>query len=63
MSWMPNIDYYHPAVRFIYTATEPILAPFRRILPTIGGIDFSPILVFLVIDFIRGAIVQALYLL
>jgi YggT family protein len=33
---------YQPIIRFIYDITEPIMAPFRRLLPTAGGIDFSP---------------------
>jgi len=60
MSWLPNVDYYNPMVRFIYNATEPVLAPFRRLLPTVGGIDFSPILAFLVLDFVRRVLIQLL---
>jgi len=60
MSWLPNVDYYNPLVRFIYDITEPVLAPFRRLLPSVGGIDFSPILVFLVLDFVRRIVLQLL---
>ncbi|NMB25022.1 MAG: YggT family protein [Firmicutes bacterium] len=59
MTWIPNIDYYHPLVRFIYDWTEPVLAPFRRMLPPLGGFDLSPVLVFAVLEFIRGAILRA----
>lgn len=37
--------------RIIHNITEPILAPFRQILPPMGGLDFSPILLFLLIGF------------
>ena len=43
-------------VAFVYQATEPILAPIRRVLPPTGGIDWSPLVAMLVI----GAIVQVL---
>ena len=38
---------------FLYRSTEPVLAPIRRILPNLGSIDISPIVVFLIIYFIR----------
>ena len=41
---------------FVYQATEPILAPIRRVLPPTGGIDWSPLVAMLLI----GAIVQVL---
>ena len=41
-------------VAFIYQATEPILAPIRRVLPPTGGIDWSPLIAMLVL----GAIVR-----
>lgn len=54
-SWIrPNPS--NPIVKFIYSVTEPLLDPFRRI--NFGGpIDFSPILLYAVIHFI----VQPLY--
>ncbi|NLJ69564.1 MAG: YggT family protein [Firmicutes bacterium] len=60
MSWLPEVDYYNPMVRFVYKVTEPVLAPFRQLLPAIGGIDFSPIVVFLVLDFVRRFLVRLL---
>lgn len=47
LSWIPNMDYRNPIVRFLYAATEPILEPIRRMLPSTGGMDFSPLIVFL----------------
>jgi YggT family protein len=54
ISWV-NPDPRNPIVQFLYRSTEPILRPFRRLLPPArtGGIDFSPLLVILVILFIR----------
>jgi YggT family protein len=39
---------------FLQNITEPVLAPIRRVLPQMGGIDISPIIVLLLIFFIRS---------
>jgi len=39
--------------RVLYQLTEPVLAPIRRFVPTVSGIDFSPVILFLIIYFIR----------
>ena len=59
LSFLPNIDPNHPLVRFIDAVTEPILAPFRAILPaTRIGIDFSPMLAIFVIDLVFRMLIQ-----
>src|SRR5712691_437973 len=61
ISWV-NPDPYNPIVRFLYNVTEPVLYRLRRALPLYaGGIDFSPILVFVVILFLQRFLVQSLY--
>jgi YggT family protein len=52
MSWIPNLDQNNPIARFLYQATEPVLAPIRSALPSMAGIDLSPLLVFLGISVI-----------
>ncbi len=54
ISWV-SPDPRNPIVQFLYRTTEPILRPFRRLLPPsrTGGIDLSPILVILLILFIE----------
>ena len=37
-------------LQILYQITEPVMAPFRKLLPTMGGLDLSPILVFLCIN-------------
>ncbi len=60
ISWV-NPDPYNPIVKFLNSATEPILHPIRRRLPIyFGGIDFSPILVIMVIIFLQTFVVQSL---
>jgi YggT family protein len=46
---------------FLYRITEPALRPIRNVLPNMGGIDISPVILFLIIVFIRYVI--ALYIL
>ena len=61
VSWV-NPDPHNPIVRFLYSVTEPVLYRLRRALPLYaGGIDFSPILVFVVILFLQRFLVQSLY--
>lgn len=43
----------NPALYLLYQITEPVMAPFRKILPPMGGLDFSPILVFIFINVIQ----------
>lgn len=52
MSWIPNLDQNNPIARFLYQATEPVLAPIRSALPPMAGIDLSPLVVFLGISVI-----------
>ncbi|HSO18858.1 MAG TPA: YggT family protein [Desulfosarcina sp.] len=60
LSWV-NPDPYNAIVRFIHNVTEPVLYPIRAKLPiNYGGIDFSPIVVFLVIIFLRTFVVNSL---
>jgi YggT family protein len=46
----------HPAIYLLYQITEPVMAPFRKVLPNMGGLDFSPILVFILINIIQIAL-------
>lgn len=60
LSWV-NPDPYNPIVRFIYQVTEPVMAPIRRWLPIRGmGIDFSPIIILLLILFLQSFLVKSL---
>jgi len=60
LSWV-SPDPFNPIVRFINNITEPILYPIRTRLPVhFGGIDLSPIIVFLGIIFIRTFVVNTL---
>jgi YggT family protein len=55
ISWIPNIDPYHPAVQILYQLTEPVLEPIRKLIPPLNGyIDISMIVAFLVLIFLRS---------
>ncbi len=55
LSWVaPGSN--HPAIYLLYQITEPVMAPLRKLLPPMGGLDFSPILVFVLINIIQIAL-------
>ena len=58
-----HLTYYTPATigDFLYRITEPALRPIRNMMPNLGGIDISPVILILIIIFIRYCI--ALYIL
>jgi len=59
LSWF-RPDPYNELVSTLYRVTDPILAPLRRMPLQFGGIDFSPILAFLLISFLDSFVVGAL---
>lgn len=57
LSWI-KVNQFNPVVKMIYNVTEPVLAPVRAIIPDLGGIDISPVVVFLVYRYlIRGLLI------
>jgi YggT family protein len=60
LSWV-NPDPYNPIVRFLYNVTEPVLAWLRQRLPLVySGLDLSPLLVLLVIVFLKNFLITTL---
>ncbi len=60
ISWV-NPDPYNPVVQFLYKVTEPVLEPFRRLIPVYNiGIDLSPILAIAAIYFLKYFLVGVL---
>ncbi|MFN2463963.1 MAG: YggT family protein [Candidatus Dormibacteria bacterium] len=53
-------DWSRGIPRFLWDVTEPILSPVRRILPPMGGMDFSPLVVILGLQLLRGLVVSSL---
>lgn len=52
LSWVAQGS-QHPAIHLLYQITEPVMAPFRKLLPAMGGMDFSPIIVFVLINVLQ----------
>jgi YggT family protein len=52
ISWV-SPDPYNPLVSFLYRVTEPVLYRVRTVLPDLGGIDLSPLIVLLAIQFLQ----------
>jgi YggT family protein len=58
LSWInPRFD--GTIGRFVHDTTEPMLAPIRRLLPQTGGIDFSPLILLLVLGFVMRLVLIA----
>ncbi len=53
IAWM-QVPPSNQVTTFIRRLTEPLLAPIRRVLPTIGGLDFSPIVLLTGLQVLRG---------
>jgi YggT family protein len=60
LSWIPNVNYYHPVVQLIYRATSLILDPIRRIVPPAGGLDLSPLVAILLLQVVRQVVMGLL---
>lgn len=68
VSWLVAFDIINTRNRFVYLAsdflyriTEPALRPIRRFVPTIGGIDISPIILILAVWFVRSLLREYLW--
>ena len=49
----------HPLLRLIWQLTEPVMAPIRKVIPPMGGLDFSPIFIFIGIQLIRNFLITS----
>lgn len=56
-SWLP-ISPYSPWIRWAYVVSEPILRPLRRVIPSLGPIDITPIIAYFLIGIIQGAVLR-----
>jgi YggT family protein len=56
LSWFPTIDWVNPPFSILSQLTDPYLNVFRSFIPPLGGLDFSPILAILALQFLRSAL-------
>ncbi|MCA9968780.1 MAG: YggT family protein [Anaerolineales bacterium] len=62
-SWIRVSPYdptWGPIMRFIYQVTDPIMEPVRRMIPPMGGLDFSPMIVLILLSVLQRILVSAL---
>lgn len=59
ITWV-NADPYNPIVRFLQQATDPLLMKIRRVVPVMGGLDLSPMILILIIVFLQSFLVPTL---
>ncbi|MGE0035538.1 MAG: YggT family protein [Xanthobacteraceae bacterium] len=67
MSWLIAFNVVNPRNQFVamladflYRITEPVLRPVRALMPNLGGIDISPVIVILIIVFIQSVVLSNL---
>ncbi|HNS01438.1 MAG TPA: YggT family protein [Anaerolineae bacterium] len=58
LSWVPNLSRDNPLVQLLMQITDPVLEPARRLIPPIGGLDLSPIVVILVLQLLERMLVS-----
>ena len=61
LTWFPNINWYDPPFSILSQLTDPYLNLFRSIIPPLGGIDFSPMIAFFVLQFGSQFLIGLLY--
>jgi len=54
------LDVFHPIRQFLDSIVQPFLAPIRRLLPAMGGLDFSPLVLFFLVEMAGRVIVGIL---
>lgn len=60
LTWFPNINWYNQPFKAMKEITDPILEPFRKIIPPLGGLDFSPIVAFIAIELLRTIVIYTI---
>ncbi len=67
VSWLTAFNILNTQNQFIYTllgylyrVTEPALRPIRRLVPALGGVDLSPMILILILYFVRNLVVDNL---
>lgn len=60
LTWIPSIDWRSQPYKSLSGIVDPVLNPFRALIPPLGGLDFSPIVAIIFIQIVQAATVQLL---
>jgi len=60
LSFFPRLNWDNQPWLAIRSATDPIMLPFRNLIPPLGGMDFSPFLLFFLINLIQDVVLKLL---
>ncbi len=60
LSWVPH-DPFHPVINLISQITDPVLRPFQRIIPPLGGFDLSTIFAFFALEIGRSLVLRIFF--
>jgi YggT family protein len=52
LSWFPNIRWYEQPFKTLDMLVRPVIEPFRRLIPAMGGIDISPMIAIFILQFL-----------
>ncbi len=58
LSWFPNVRWYDQPFKTLDQIVQPIIAPFRRLIPPVANIDFSPMVAMIVLQVVSSGIKQ-----
>lgn len=58
LSWLPDLDRSNPLIEFVYNVTDPVLSRIREVLPSVQGIDFSPMVLLFGISILTRLLVR-----
>lgn len=56
LTWIPSIDWYQQPYKALREITDIYLDIFRRFIPPVGGLDFSPIIAIIVLQILQGLV-------
>lgn len=63
LTWIPSINWHNEPFKTMAAISDFVLEPFRRIIPAVSGIDFSPIIALFVLSLVRTLVIRLLLML